>query len=220
MFNSSTSDKTYSYGAGTGYGESEGSITVYANHYGASELRGALQNIAANTTYFTTAEQGLMNATTVTTADTKNNNTTYTTTDKLYALAGEKDVDTTIKAGTNNQTVLAMSSYWGSGNTFWLRSPENLEHVVLASSPGPFVVNGSTDNPFDVRPASNLDLTDVLFASAATGSAGGKINSAMALRLKFDGSNKAIGVAKYDAENECIIAKKDPDAESAVYIVI
>ena len=45
---------------------------VYRNHYGASDLRVALQNMAANTSYFTTAEQGLMNPTTVTTEDKKN----------------------------------------------------------------------------------------------------------------------------------------------------
>lgn len=68
---------------------SEATITeVYANHYGASELRDTLQGMATNTSYFTSAEQGLMNATTVTTKDTKNSSVTYTTTDKLYALQG------------------------------------------------------------------------------------------------------------------------------------
>ena len=60
-FNSSTSEKTYD------------STTVYANHYGASDLRAALQGMLMDTNgntetkYFTTTEQGLMNATTVTT---------------------------------------------------------------------------------------------------------------------------------------------------------
>ena len=89
-FNSSTSNKTYNYEAGTGYGDSAGSTTVFANHYGASDLRVALQGMATNTSYFTAAEQGLMNATTVTTNDT-NNSVTYTTTDKLYALQGDWD---------------------------------------------------------------------------------------------------------------------------------
>ena len=62
---------------------------VYPNHYGASDLRVALQNVATNTSYFTTAEQGLMNDTTVTTKDTNNSSVTYTTTDKLYALAAD-----------------------------------------------------------------------------------------------------------------------------------
>ena len=99
-FNSITGDRTYNYEAGTGYGESEGSITVYANHYGASYLRGALQSMATDKTYFTAAEQGLMNDTTVKTKDTKNSSVTYTTTDKLYALAadGEGSSYKTIKS--------------------------------------------------------------------------------------------------------------------------
>ena len=109
-FNSGERDKTYNYGAGTGYGESAGSTDVYANHYGASELRVALQRMLENEsgnaveTYFTTAEQGMMNATTVTTKDTKNSSVTYTTTDKLYALAadGHGSSYKTIKAGSSS----------------------------------------------------------------------------------------------------------------------
>ena len=87
---------------------SEATITeVYANHYGASELRDTLQGMATNTSYFTSAEQGLMNATTVTTKDTKNSSVTYTTTDKLYALQGDHDNDQYLWAGTDDSTVLA-----------------------------------------------------------------------------------------------------------------
>ena len=92
---------------------------VYPNHYGASDLRVALKNMATNTSYFTTAEQGLMNPTTVRTNDILNS-TTYTTTDKLYALTadGTGSPYTTIKAGSDNNTVLAESSYWRSGECF------------------------------------------------------------------------------------------------------
>lgn len=101
-FNSSTNNKIYNYGAGTGYGESAGSTTVFANHYGASDLRVALQTMATNENYFTTAEQGLMNATTVTTKDTKTSNVTYTTTDKLYALQGDFYNDQYLWAGSSD----------------------------------------------------------------------------------------------------------------------
>lgn len=125
VFNSSTYNKTYNYDAGTGYGDSSGGIEVYANHYGASDLRVALQNMATNASYFTAAEQGLMNLTTVTTNDTKNS-ITYTTTDKLYALQGDYGNDLKLIAGTSDSTVLAMNSYWDSGRYyFWLRSPHN-----------------------------------------------------------------------------------------------
>lgn len=89
-FNSNTNNKTYSYEADTGYGDNSGNISVHGIHYGASDLRAALKGMATNTIYFTTAEQGLMNATTVKTKDTKNS-VTYTTTDKLYALQGNFD---------------------------------------------------------------------------------------------------------------------------------
>ena len=64
-FSSSASNKTYNYEAGTGYGDPAGSEEVYANHYGASDLRAALQRMLededGNTveTYFSEAEQGL-----------------------------------------------------------------------------------------------------------------------------------------------------------------
>lgn len=96
------------------------SITeVFPNHYGASDLRVALKGMAdgSNTSYFTIAEQGLMNATTVTTNDTKNG-VTYTTTDKLYALQGDYANNKKLWAGTSDSTVLAMSSYWNSGSWF------------------------------------------------------------------------------------------------------
>ena len=76
-------DRAYNYEAGTGYGDAAGSISVYVNHYGASDLRKALQSLADNTAYFSQAEQNLMNKTTVTNKDQKNN-TDYTTSDKLY----------------------------------------------------------------------------------------------------------------------------------------
>ena len=54
-FSLSTSNKTYNYEAGTGYVDSADNIEVYPNHYGASDLRVALQDMAKNTNCFTTA---------------------------------------------------------------------------------------------------------------------------------------------------------------------
>ena len=119
-FNLSTSNK--SFDSSFGVYESNPS-EVYPNNYGASDLRVTLQGMATKTNHFTTAEQGLMNATTVKTEDTKNSNVTYTTTDKLYALQGNYDYDKKLWAGTSDSIVLAMSSYWSNGSEFWLRSP-------------------------------------------------------------------------------------------------
>ena len=202
----------------------DNSKSVYPNHYGASVLRVALNNMvdSSNTTYFTTAEQDLMNPTTVTTTD-KRNSVNYSTTDKLYALVGEKYWGTTIKAGTNNQIELAMSNYWGSGNTFWLRSTENLGHMVLASNPGNSVGNGSTNNKFDVRPASNLDLSDVLFASAATAASSGETSGAItdgtAMTLRFDGTGKNIGSATYNTTTGDIKVTKGSTSQTVSLVV-
>lgn len=95
---------------------------VYFNHYGASALHSKLQAIITESPYFTQTEQGMMNATTVTTRDTRNN-LDYTTTDKLYALAADRTGVAEIKAGSSNQIVLAKSQYWNEGTPFWLRSP-------------------------------------------------------------------------------------------------
>ena len=140
---------------------------VYPNHYGASELRVALKNMATNTSYFTTAEQCLMNPTTVTTNDMLNG-TIYTTTDKLYALTadGSGSPYTTIKAGSDNNTVLAESSYWRSGEYFWLRSPSNLDssdNIARVAYPGRHVYSGIVSIKIAVQPASNLNLSSVLF---------------------------------------------------------
>ena len=142
--NDDSKNKAYSEEWGCSYPSGTTISEVYPNHYGASGLRAALQGM--ETSNFTTAEQALMNATTVTTTD-KNNNVTYTTTDKLYALAadGLGQSYTTIKAGSTNQTVLAMSKYWNNnGENFLLRSPRDTgsTNVLLASS-GRFV--GYTD---------------------------------------------------------------------------
>ena len=178
---------------------------VYPNHYGASDLRVALQSMATNTNYFTTAEQGLMNDTKVTTKDTKNS-ATYTTTDKLYTLAadGSGSYYITIKAGTSDSTVLAMDSYWRSGNSFWLRSPDGDNWgIALLANPGGYVSRGYVDRENAVQPASNLNLSSVLFASAATasssGTESGTIAEGTAMTLRLDGTGKNIGTVEYSA---------------------
>ena len=185
---------------------SEATITeVYANHYGASELRDTLQGMATNTSYFTSAEQGLMNATTVTTKDTKNSSVTYTTTDKLYALQGDYDNDQYLWAGTDDSTVLAMSSYFRNGEWFWLRSPYGRSgDFALCADRGYYVILGRVDidSGSPVQPASNLDLSSVLFASAATAASSDtkseKITDSAAMTLRLDGTGKDIGTVTYN----------------------
>ena len=219
-FNSSTSEKTYD------------STTVYANHYGASDLRAALQGMLMDTNgntetkYFTTTEQGLMNATTVTTKDTKNS-ADYTTTDKLYALAadGYGSSYKTIKAGSDNKTVLAMSRYWSSGSHFLLRSPCVEDgSCAMTTSPGYFVVGNYVEHGVDVQPASNLNLSSVLFASAAKATSSdrtelGTIASGTAMTLRLNGSSKNIGTVAYDTTTGDIKVVKGSTSQTVALVV-
>ena len=206
---------------------SEATITeVYANHYGASELRDTLQGMATNTSYFTSAEQGLMNATTVTTKDTKNSSVTYTTTDKLYALQGDYDNYQYLWAGTDDSTVLAMSSYLRNGEWFWLRSPYGGSgDFALCADRGYYVILGRVDIDFGspVQPASNLDLSSVLFASAATAASSDtkseKITDSAAMTLRLDGTGKDIGTVTYNTTTGDIKVVKGTTSQTVALVV-
>ena len=200
---------------------------VYPNHYGASDLRVALKNMATNTSYFTTAEQGLMNSTTVRTNDILNS-TTYTTTDKLYALTadGTGSPYTTIKAGSDNNTVLAESSYWRSGEYFWLRSPSEYssDNIAMLAYPGKHVYGSIVRTKFAVQPASNLNLSPVLFASAATAASSDAaeartIADGTAMTLRLDGTGKDIGTATYNTTTGDIKAVKGTTSQTVALVV-
>ena len=217
LFNNNKSDKSYKEGYGI---YADGNPTeVYANHYGASNLRVTLQGMAINKDYFSDAEQALMQATTVTTTDTKNENKKYTTTDKLYALEGDY-IATSLKAGSDNSVLLQRSTYW-SGEEFWLRSPDSIYRN--SGSDAYFTsmryqnVNGMyVDAETAIRPAANLDLSNVLFASAVSVKSG-KIEESMTLRL--DGKNKGIGTATYNALTKEIKVNRGDTADTVNLIV-
>ncbi len=199
---------------------------VYPNHYGASDLRAKLKTMATNTSYFTTAEQSLMNATTVTTED-KKNSTAYTTTDKLYALAadGLGDSYTTIKAGSDNSTILAMRSYWDSGARFWLRSPKaGYGGEVLLTYPADHVYSSAVNNGLAVQPASNLNLSSVLFASAAEAASSDTaelytIASYTTMTLRLEGTGKNIGTVTYNTTTGDIKAAKGSTSQTVAIVV-
>ena len=218
-FNSSTSNKSFASSFGV---YASNPSEVYPNHYGASDLRVALQRMATNTNYFTIAEQGLMNPTTVTTKDTMNS-ATYTTTDKLYGLAGDENA-TTIKAGSGNNTVLAMGSYWNSEKYFWLRSPNgDNSRCALFAHPGNCVRNGGVRLESAVQPASNLNLSSVLFASAATAASSDtkseKITDSAAMTLRLDGTGKDIGTVTYNTTTGDIKVVKGTTSQTVALVV-
>ena len=218
---------------------------VYINHYGTSDLRMALRLMASSPNHFTEAEQVLMNATTVTTTDIKNK-VTYTTADKLYALSADDVNEITIKAGSSNNKLLAVNSYWSSADAFWLRSPNPIErtpkgyqaffagsytdHVDSGDEPagGDYVSSVGVTKKFGVRPASNIDLSSVLFASAATASSGAatfeKIEKdangePKAMTLRLDGSSKNIGTVTYSTATGDIKATKGSTTGDVALVV-
>lgn len=167
-----------------------------------------------------------MNATTVTTKDTKNSSVTYTTTDKLYALQGDYDNDQYLWAGTDDSTVFAMSSYLRNGEWFWLRSPYGSSgDIALCADRGYYVILGRVNIDFGspVQPASNLDLSSVLFASSATAASSDtkseKITDSAAMTLRLDGTGKDIGTATYNTTTDAIKAVKGATSQTVALVV-
>ena len=170
-----------------------------------------------------------MNATTVTTKDTKNSSVTYTTTDKLYALQGDDGYNNRTKlwAGTDDSTVLAKSSYWSNVELFWLRSPF-VRSGDSALSVRKYAVSDLPVNSggykVDVQPASNLDLSSVLFASAAMATSSnpaelGTIASDKAMTLRLDGTGKDIGTVTYNTTTGDIKVVKGTTSQTVALVV-
>lgn len=155
---------------------------VFPNHYGASYIRNVTLK-EMETSIFTGSEQALINETTIYTDDTKNNST-YSTTDKLYFAYGDQDDYNHITVGKNsandlNDGLRIDPSYWGESvfELFWIRSPfvsnddPNDGSSVLTAWPsknypafnGAQTNNGSLEN---IRPAFELNSSTILFASA------------------------------------------------------
>ena len=225
-FNSNKDEKTYNYSAGTGYGDSDGSIAVYANHYGASNLRNNLNSMVSdsNTTSFSATEKELLNATTVTTHDTKNN-LDYTTTDRLYALeATERGSAATIQAGSRGQIAIARKNYWDNGGNFFTRTADTNSNELRCAQTNNGVNVFGVSSSYAVRPASNLNLSSALFASAATAASSstatsGTIVSGTAMTLRLNGSSKNIGTVTYNTTKGDIKATKGSTTGDVALVV-
>ncbi len=208
--------------------------TVYANHYGASLYRDTLQGIIEKNAssddpiYFTDGEKKLLQKTTVTTKDLKNDKE-YTTTDELYPPTGAYG-ESVVYAGSNNDKKLSLDTYFENYYTsgFWLRSAYSSDSSkssdkkkektdVALAQPGSFVKHYSADSYCYIRPASNLDLSNVLFGSSAIVSPTNFVaawslneyNTAMTLRLDASSNNNMdIGTVEYNPSIGVIKASK------------
>ena len=106
-----------------------------------------------------------------------------------------------------------MNSYWSSGRDFWLRSPYvRYGNCVLIASAGDYVSSTYVNQHFSAQPASNLNLSSVLFASAATaassGTKSGTITEGTAMTLRLDGTGNNIGTVTYNTTTGDIKAVK------------
>ncbi len=233
---SSTLTKAYSADWGCSYSDGRPAPSnVYANHYGGSTLRTALKGL--ETSCFSKTERALMQETTIYTNDMKNStdanriNCAYSTKDKLYLAYGEYNGEY-ITVGENtsdrlNNGLRIDKEYWGSNrsNIFWLRAPRiTLSGSVRVAVPGSSVSDTYVYNEYAVVPAFKLDLSSVLFASAAEAASSkttkGTIADDAAMTLRLDGAKKTIGTVSYDAEAGRIVAQKAAGAEGTVSLVV
>ena len=195
---------------------------VYSNHYGASNLRKVLQGMVDDTNYFSDAEKALMQETEIKTWDSKND-TTYTNSDKLYALNSNYSDNKYVLAGSVDQIKISIKQYCSNVKSMWLRTPFRTSycHVNVAEESRSYtgfagiIVN---DTNQEVRPAANLDLSNVLFASAVTHNSSGTTQyEGMILRL--DGKDRNIGTVTYDAKTQKVNVNRGTTQDD-VYIII
>ncbi len=231
-FDAGNLTKMYTYASGEGYGTDPGTIEVLVNHYGASDLNSELKSIISNTSFFTGAESYMFNSTKIYTMDVissvtySGSNVNYSIQSMIYAPAKGTGGGTFITVGSDDSTELSMSAYWGSGDKFWLRSPvEGFVSSAYYAIPGSGFGNISVSNNKDIRPASNLNLSSVLFASAATAAATdtpavGKIAQGTAMTLRLDGADKMTDIVIYDDIDGLILVKPDSSQDTAVSVMV
>ncbi len=202
--------------------------SVSGNHYGASSVRNTMKEMAANESFFSLAEQFLMNTTKITSYDVKNK-LPYTTEDKLYLLMGYSVSDgetmqKQIYAGSGDQIVLPFNKYWSKGTDFFLRGTWE-DNITCASlydgMEGVCSINKYVSA--GIRPALNLNLSNVLFASAVptlSTTASAYLSRSDAMRLRLDGAGKHIGTVTYNTTTGTITAVKDTAAAGQVSLVV
>lgn len=153
------------------YPEGKTPYSVAGNHYGASKARKYLLDIMNDNygKYFSKAEKNLMNTTTLTIPDTKNKSN-YILKDTLYLTAKGTAAGGygNMYVGTHENVPVA-NSVKDETRDFWLRTPD-LQNESYAYYSGndyeAYSASVATENKV-LRPAFNLNLSSVLFASGA-----------------------------------------------------
>ena len=227
-YSTTTNDREYKASYGT-YTTANAPATVPCNHYGASTLRAELNKIANDTACFSTAQQNLLNTTTITTKYTLSNvDYSYTNSDKLYAPVFNPSNKKLIRIGSKDQIWISTQVYWDSEEKpTWTRSAiENQEDRVYAVSKTLTWKGYPNDEQLRkaVSAASNLNLTEVLFASSAeaatSGTAvSGEIAQGKAMTLRLNGDGKDIGTVTCNADAGQINVKKGNTTGNVALVV-
>ena len=197
---------------------------VNVNHYGASDLRAKLKDMAASTAFFSATEQSLMQATTVNNNDTYNS-CIYTTSDKLYLLYGS-EMDTMVYIGGNNASIAISQYESGYGTNFFLRTSDTTsgDYILCYRTSSHQVSYHSINSNDDLCPATNINLSSVLFASSAKGATSGvtsgTITSGEAMSLRLAGTNQSVGSVYVDSTEGLILADIGSGATGTVSLVV
>lgn len=223
-----TDDRAYKASYGT-YTKGTQPETVNSNHYGASELRAELRRIASDTACFSTAQQNLLNTTTITTtyALSRNDEYSYTNSDILYAPAFRPDVSKEVlRIGTYDQIRIAKKVYWQTTMPTWTRSTINYYNSRLYAVAASWYTSCDLTDQLNKAccAASNLNLTDVLFASSAEAAASdttvsGEIAQGTAMTLRLNGDGKDIGTVTCNADAGQINATKGSTTDAVALVV-
>lgn len=182
---------------------------LHANAYFISELDSLLCRMAGDTQFFSRKEQELLRETILWEEGR--------TRRKLYALSGSSTTNNDIiLAGDYNDIKISIATYCSDSGTgeFWLRSATDIQGTAEEMAQRVLVVDPSqkkvaraklVTEKLDVRPAANLNLSDVLFASSYDGS---NINNRDGMILRLNGKNKDIGTVTYNPLTNKVTVKR------------
>lgn len=199
----------------------ENGKVIDPNEYINSSLDEKLQDIVWDDNYFSDYERLLMK-------DTRIKTKAGTYRRRLYALQGaHTSKPDSIFAGWNSSIRISIEKYCSNaGNReFWLRSATDIQNTaekmaqrVLVVDPSQKKIAGDelVTEQLDVRPAANLNLSNVLFASSYDVN---DINSRDGMILRLDGKNKDIGTVTYNPLTNTVTVKPG-GTEKVVRLVV
>lgn len=199
QFQTSRNNQSYEAPAETGYGNAATTQTVYANHYGASNLNAQLNALFEGSDLFTDKEKSYTLPSTITTLDIKNN-IYYTITGTLYTPLSLGNVygPDVIKIAVGETDNLVIDRRNWVSNYSWTRSPgDNHSDYVLGASRGSSVGYFSVRDNDAAAGVFKLNMDSVIFASAASALQSAEKFSPIAnntgMGLRLNGSTELAG---------------------------